>query len=339
MTGPAADTPLALAQAVPEVPADTVFFGSDPAGLRACLAMAALTRARAPLATPRVHCNRPADFAREYGVPALLLEHDPGPGDLAGAPLVFCGTSHPDSSQRFELHALAAAAAAGIRSIAFVDHWTNFRLRFQAQSGGLVLPDELWVLDAHAVALAVADGLPRERLRVTGSPSLAFLARLWRPSRSLAALRSAALPQGAGPILLYAPDPLSLRQAAAGFDEVSAARDLAAAVRQARPEATVLLRFHPLQPAAAKPEIARSFAAQGVRAVSSPPDLAPAELCLIADVVIGFHSNLLLEAQVLGRPVVRYLPGPGFADPLGHLTFGRLVTEAGALAAAIGATA
>jgi hypothetical protein len=41
----------------------------------------------------------------------------------------------------------------GIRSIAVLDHWTNYRERF-IRSDELVLPDELWVADVHAEAKA-----------------------------------------------------------------------------------------------------------------------------------------------------------------------------------------
>ena len=43
----------------------------------------------------------------------------------------------------------------GIRSIAVIDHWTNYRERF-VRDGEEILPDEIWVSDAHAKQLATA---------------------------------------------------------------------------------------------------------------------------------------------------------------------------------------
>jgi hypothetical protein len=57
------------------------------------------------------------------------------------------------------------ARALGLRSIAVVDHWVNYRARFERR-GEVVLPDELWVTDPYALALAAEcfPGLPvRER--------------------------------------------------------------------------------------------------------------------------------------------------------------------------------
>lgn len=323
---------------VPTVPSSTVFFASDPAGTRACLALASLLRERSPDATPRVFGNRGYDFEREFPVALVRLSRQPEAGDLTGAPLLFCGTSHPASSQRFELAAIAVAARSGITSAAFVDHWTNFRLRFESETGALVLPDQIWVMDAHAAALAQAEGLPRDRLRVTGSPTLTFLSRAWRSPRTSAEIRVACglAATDLGPVLLYAPDPISLRSATAGgFDEISAARHLAAAVKMARPDATVALRLHPLQPQEQLPAIAGAFADRGVRSVFPPPALSGPELCSIADVVIGFYSNFLLEARALGCSVIRYLPGQPEADPLHHLVFGQKVTDPAGLAAAL----
>jgi hypothetical protein len=331
------DAAVALAGAVPEIPERTVFFGSDPAAVRACLALASLLRSRLPDAAAVVFSNRTRDSGADFSVPIVPLEW-PSAADVSGAELVFCGTSHPVSSLRFELGAVTAARAAGVRTVAFVDHWTNFRLRFEAEDHRLILPDEIWVLDAHALARAAADGLPPERLRVSGSPTLAFLSRLWRPVRSTAAIRAEVLPDGRqGPVLLYAPDPISLRDTTGthGFDEVSAARDLAEAISTTVPHATVLLRFHPLQPSSRGPQIAEAFARRGVRAVLATPALTGPESCSIANVVIGFYSNLLLEAGALGRPVIRYWPGPEQIDPLAHLSLGRKVRDPGALGAAL----
>jgi len=45
------------------------------------------------------------------------------------------------------------ARAASVRSIAVIDHWTDYRERF-SRSGGEVLPDAIWVSDSYASDLA-----------------------------------------------------------------------------------------------------------------------------------------------------------------------------------------
>jgi hypothetical protein len=336
MTEAGPDAVAALSCAVPAVPRRTVFFASDPAGARACLSLGTLLRARDAQALPHVFSNRVHAFAGEFPVAVVGLQQAAAE-QLDGAALIFCGTSHPDSSKRFELGAIAAASRLGVRSAAFVDHWTNFRLRFERADGRLELPDEIWVMDEHAVTLAAADGLPRDRLRVSGSPTLAFLAQLWRAPRTRDDVRIAAgLPRG--PAILYAPDPISLRlqHGRGGFDELRGATDLAQAIAAAIPGAAVMARFHPLEPEEKRSSILRAFIDGGVPRVVVAPALSGPELCLVADVVVGFYSNFLLEARALGRPVIRYLP-EALLDPLGHLEFGRRVREPGVLAEALAA--
>jgi hypothetical protein len=67
-------------------------------------------------------------------------------------------------------------------------------------------------------------------------------------------------------------------------------------------------------------------------AAGGVPDLVHA-----SDVVLGFFSNLLLEADALGRPVVRYHPGDAALDPLSHLSLGTFTRTADALARALDA--
>jgi len=56
-------------------------------------------------------------------------------------------------ADRLEHDARDLARRSGIRSIAVLDHWTNYRERFVCD-GSLVLPDELWVVDDFALQIA-----------------------------------------------------------------------------------------------------------------------------------------------------------------------------------------
>ena len=53
----------------------------------------------------------------------------------------------------FEHEARVLARAAGLRSIAVIDHWVNYAERFE-RDGLQVLPDEIWVTDSDAMAIA-----------------------------------------------------------------------------------------------------------------------------------------------------------------------------------------
>ena len=71
---------------------------------------------------------------------------------LNGAQLLISGTGW---SSNLEHKARVLARQRGIPSVAVLDHWTNYRQRFERQ-GEVVLSDNLWVADCQAAKLARA---------------------------------------------------------------------------------------------------------------------------------------------------------------------------------------
>jgi hypothetical protein len=69
---------------------------------------------------------------------------------LAGSTTLLSGTSF---SSDLEHQARILAKKLNIYSIAVIDHWVNYPERFIFQTGSL-LPDEIWVSDEYALALA-----------------------------------------------------------------------------------------------------------------------------------------------------------------------------------------
>ena len=71
---------------------------------------------------------------------------------LDGAALLLSGSG---LGADLEHQARVDAAARGLRSAAVIDHWVTYAARFQ-RDGHRCLPDEIWVCDAEAFALAQA---------------------------------------------------------------------------------------------------------------------------------------------------------------------------------------
>lgn len=69
---------------------------------------------------------------------------------LADVGSVLSGTGW---SSKLEHDARVVAAETGLRSIAVIDHWVNYRERF-IREGRCVLPDEIWVADKDALHIA-----------------------------------------------------------------------------------------------------------------------------------------------------------------------------------------
>ena len=78
---------------------------------------------------------------------------------------LLCGTSWQSD---LEWQAIALSRKMGKRSVAFLDHWVNYQERF-VRSGVQHLPDEIWVGDPHAEALAGAE-FPGITIRLVPNP-------------------------------------------------------------------------------------------------------------------------------------------------------------------------
>lgn len=69
---------------------------------------------------------------------------------LAKCSWLLCGTGWQSN---FERLALARARALGKKTVAFLDHWVNYRERFD-EGGYSLMPDEIWVGDIYAQRIA-----------------------------------------------------------------------------------------------------------------------------------------------------------------------------------------
>ncbi|HNT39868.1 MAG TPA: hypothetical protein PKO45_12210 [Rubrivivax sp.] len=80
---------------------------------------------------------------------------------LDGAAMLLSGAGLGLDARDFEHRARQAAAALGLHSVAVLEHWIDYAARF-TRNGAQRLPDELWVADAEAFALARSTfpGLP-----------------------------------------------------------------------------------------------------------------------------------------------------------------------------------
>jgi hypothetical protein len=84
---------------------------------------------------------------------------------LAQVASILCGTGWQSD---WEVDAVIAARRQAKKSIAFLDHWINYRERF-VRRGALHLPDEIWVGDPIALDL-VHKALPEVPARLVDNP-------------------------------------------------------------------------------------------------------------------------------------------------------------------------
>ena len=222
-------------------------------------------------------------FSRKLG-DDLVLEPELPP--LDGVAFVLCGSS---GAATLERRAVREARSAGVRCAVWLDHWVNYAMRFELD-GVSVLPDEVWVCDMHAAALARAE-LPGADVRLKGNPYLEdFAAEV----RRLADVRDPDVER-----ILYVTEPNSVAT------EALTKYVLYLAGRHGGGEVELRIRTHPTEPPD-KYDAVLAGHADGLRhCVSGEATLA--QDVAWADTVVGCDTMAMVAALEAGRRVISVL--------------------------------
>lgn len=220
---------------------------------------------------------------------------------IAECEWVLCGTSWQSD---LEWQAMALARKAGKRSVAFLDHWSHYRERF-VRDGQQHLPDEIWVGDEYALAIA-RDCLPVP-VRLVPNP---FFTDLKRDLARFDAAKPASEDDSLSVLFVCEPlsehglqefgDPLHW-----GYTEHDAIRYFMSNLDAlGRPVSKVVIRPHPSE-APDKYEWVRSeYGAIAVRGGTAPL----LEEIAACDVVVGCESMAMVVGIVAGKRVISCIP-------------------------------
>jgi hypothetical protein len=215
-----------------------------------------------------------------------------------------------------ELRALRLARSAHKHSVTFLDHWVNFRERF-VRGGVATLPDEIWVGDADALAIA-RGALPGMPVCVVENPYLLDL--VYELEHETPARRHVE----DGFTILFLSEPVrqhALRQHGDerfwGYVEEDALRnflDHAARLAREEPIARIVIRPHPSEPPGKYDRIAGDYDLPMVLGggATLAADIAA------SDVVVGCNSMAMVVALAAGKRVVCCIPPGGRPCVLPH---------------------
>ena len=239
------------------------------------------------------------------------------------AVLLLTGTSH-NGLNREKLF-IRSARHLGIRSMAVLDFWSNYAVRFSDEQGNLIyLPDVIAVMDERARREMMADGVPGENILVTGQPAFDALAH-YRQQFSVVrklAIRESLAVRDDDLLVLFASQPMrklygsdESDPAYLGFDEASVLHAVINALdaisQKSHRRTTLLIRPHPRETAAEYSH----YQSDKINVVVAMQGESR-DYVIASDLVIGMNTALLVEACYLGCLVLSLQPGLRKADTL-----------------------
>ncbi len=229
---------------------------------------------------------------------------------VAAADWLMCGSGWQSGLER---DAIRAGRAASKKTVTFLDHWVNYRERFE-ENAELILPDEILVGDEEALRIAQA-AFPRHPVRLEENPYVLEL------RDEIAAAELASQSDGSGSIL-YVCEPVEEHAERAygnphhfGYTEHEALKFFLDNVDRLDPDGrAIVVRPHPSETADKY-----SWAANAsIRPISFSDGKTLLEETLAADVVVGCESMALFVAMLAGRRVVSAIPPGGRPCQLPH---------------------
>jgi len=210
---------------------------------------------------------------REQGWTVSVSDHFDPPVSDAG--IVVTSTSYKAA----ERAGLKWAAQRGIPTVQLIDSWYDHRRRIEMTNGPGAMPNEIWVFDDVAMADAVSEGLPGERIRAVGHPA-------WDAVPPWPAAASAEI------LLIDQPVSLDMGQRL-GYTETEFFDLVRSGLGKNRP---ATLSMHPRR-------LESDPSAAGFRIVYNTREAAKS-----CGTVIGMFSSFLIEAFLAGRRVVSVQP-------------------------------
>jgi len=223
-----------------------------------------------------------------------------------------CSTSRINSNLIFTVH---ASRRAGVDSIVFLDHWTEYVERFGGERYFLGnLPDEIWVFDEYAFVCATTAGFPSQIIKLKNNPYVNKIAREVQETGSV--------DPSTREVVLYLSEPVVQIQALRerpldemGYTEFQLLGDVVDAVCESTTR-SLRIRLHPSESEDKYRELIAGRSDSNDVEVSTENDLAKDLAQAIG--VIGSNSTALVIAAEAGIPTLSYIPKDGRPCLLPH---------------------
>ncbi len=240
----------------------------------------------------------------------LLLDHHAP--DL----LITSATSHPNVDMS-EKYLWRQAKQRGIPSLAFLDQWQNYAVRFsgkQEHERLAYLPDWINCLNETGWEEMIQEGFDEAKLLEFGHPYLSSL------QHDLSKLNLPRLKGGLqlstmDKVFLFVSEPICEYYGnTRGYDQYQVLDYFLSSLAGAAERPKILVKLHPKDNRASFHALAEKFKALSPQFIGN--ELSPIECLAVSDFIFGMTSIMLIEAYVLGKKVASLQPGLCVEDPL-----------------------
>jgi hypothetical protein len=203
--------------------------------------------------------------------------------------------------------ATGIARTLAIPSVAVMDFWSNYTLRFSdpGTANLVYLPDRIFVMDDICKREMVKEGFDPKRIVVTGNPYFETFFR----KRSVIKGK---------PIISFLSQPFSelIREDKGfdfGFDDIEAFRDVVKALERLGVTEEIVVKLHPRTKNTHAYDALIKASRLSIRVDLKTPTTKIIER---SSLVIGMNTVALFEAALMGKNVLSYQPNLNRPDPL-----------------------
>jgi hypothetical protein len=209
--------------------------------------------------------------------------------------LVFVSTSWGKSIDK---KIIKIAKDQGIKTIAFMDFWGNYKSRFSDFNGEnlVYLPDYILLIDEIMEEEMVNDGFSRNKLVITGSPFFDNFSKLAKKKQK-------------EEVVSFFCQPVSefykKFKVYPGYGEMEVFKDLLEAFERLKLKIPIIIKFHP------KTKNLKKFdkiIKKSKLKISIEKKLSAEDLIRKSKLVIGMFTIALFQAAIMGKKVLSYQP-------------------------------
>lgn len=298
-----------------------LFFSCEPGGAEVLIPVIRLLQEQRSLQCTVLGFGHALErFSRksvECHVIEPIGEHGPTPLDRHMPDMLITSATSLPSVDMSERYLWRQAALKGVPSLAFLDQWQNYSLRFSGTGSHerlAYLPDWINCLNETGRSEMIEEGFDPGRLLPFGHPYLASL------RHDLAGLDPGILKRKLNifpdqKVLLFVSEAIRENYGAQrGYDQYQVLDYFLTMLAGQNERPKILVKLHPKDRRDSFRELAKKFERLSIEFVTN--EMSSLECLAISDLVFGMSSIMLIEAYILGKKVVSLQPGLCVNDPL-----------------------